>query len=331
MPVGAVVVTVPPQIVAEALATVRPVGRVSVNATPVRATVFAAGLVIVKVNDVVAFCAMLVGLKALAIDGGATTFRVAVLLVAPVPPSVELTAPVVLALAPAVVPVTFTENVQELLAAIVPPVRLIVPEPAVAVMVPLPQDPVRPLGVETTRPAGSVSLKATPVSPVALLFWMVKLRLVDPFNGMVAAPNVFVIVGGPTTVMDAFDVLPVPPFVELTVTLLFFTPVVVPCTLAETVQEAPAANVPPERATEDDPAVAVAVPPQLLLRPDGVATTRPAGKLSVNARPVKLEAVLLLVMVKVSDVVPFNGMVAAPKAFVMAGGLMTVSVAEEVD
>jgi hypothetical protein len=61
--------------------------------------------------------------------------------------------------------------VHEPLAASVPPVRLIVPEPAVAVMVPLPHAPVRPFGVETTRPAGNVSLKATPVAPtVALVF-----------------------------------------------------------------------------------------------------------------------------------------------------------------
>jgi hypothetical protein len=106
----------------------------------------------------------------LAIEGGATTFRVAVLLVVPVPPSVDVTAPVVLFLVPAVVPVTFTEKVQELLAAIVPPERLIVPEPATAVMVPLPQVPVRPFGVATIRPAGSVSLKATPVNAVVLGF-----------------------------------------------------------------------------------------------------------------------------------------------------------------
>ena len=52
-------VRVPPQTVAEALATVSPVGNVSVNATPVSGTAFAAGLVMVKVNEVVAFSAML--------------------------------------------------------------------------------------------------------------------------------------------------------------------------------------------------------------------------------------------------------------------------------
>jgi len=227
MPVGAVVVSVPPQTVAEEFATVRPVGSVSVNATPVSATVLAAGLVIVNVSDVVAFSAIDVGLKTLAIDGGAITVMLAEA-VPPVPPSVEVTALVVLFCKPAAVPVTFTENVQELFAAMVPPVRLIILVPAVAVIVPLPQEPISPLGVETTRPAGSVSVNATPVSAVALPFWMVKVRLVEPFSGMVAAPNAFVITGGPTTVIEALEVLPVPPFVELTVTLLFFTPAVVP-------------------------------------------------------------------------------------------------------
>ena len=105
IPVGAVVVSVPPQIVAEALATVRPVGRVSVNATPVRATVFAAGLVMVNVSEVVAFRAMLVGLNTFAIDGGATTLTLAEA-VPPVPPSVEVTFPVVLFCKPAAIPVT---------------------------------------------------------------------------------------------------------------------------------------------------------------------------------------------------------------------------------
>lgn len=168
IPVGAVSVSVPPQTVADAFATVRPVGIVSVNATPVSDTAFAAGLVMVKVSDVVAFCAMLVGLKPLAMDGGATTLTLAEA-VPPAPPSVEVTLPVVLFLAPAVVSVTFIENVQELLAAIVPPERLMVPPPAVAAIVPLPQVPVRPFGVETTSPAGSVSLNATPVSAVVML------------------------------------------------------------------------------------------------------------------------------------------------------------------
>ena len=84
-------------------------------------------------------------------------------------------------------------------------------------MVPPPQEPVSPFGVETTRPAGSVSLKPTPVSVVVvLLFWMVKVKLVEPFSGMLAAPKALMITGGATTVIDALEVLPVPPSVEVT-------------------------------------------------------------------------------------------------------------------
>jgi hypothetical protein len=237
IPVGAVVVSVPPQTVDVPFATVRPVGSVSVKATPVSGSTLAAGFVIVNVNEVVAFRAIVEGLNTLAMDGGASTCKTAVLLDAPVPPSVELTAPVVLLCAPAAMPVTLTENVQEPLAAIVPPLRLIVLVPAVAAMVPAPQVPVRPFGVETTKPAGSVSLNATPVNPtVAFGLLMVKLSEVEPFSGMVAAPNAFEIVGGATTVIEALEVLPVPAFVEVTWTLLFFTPAVVPWTLTETVQ-----------------------------------------------------------------------------------------------
>ena len=160
---------------------------------------------------------------------------------------------------------------------------------------------------------------------------MVKLRLVEPFSGIEAAPNDLMMTGGPTTVMLALEVLPVPPFVELTVTLLFLTPAVVPCTLTETVQLAPAASVAALKLTEEDPATAVAVPLQVVLMPLGVATTRPAGRLSVNAMPFNTEFTLLLVMVKVRLVVPFNGTVAAPNALVIEGGSMTVSVAEEVE
>src|SRR6185437_8593586 len=110
---------------------------------------------------------------------------------------------------------------------------------------------------------------------------MVKLNEVDPFSGMLAAPKALVMVGGPPTLTLAFEVLPVPPFVELTVTLLFLTPPVVPCTFRETVQLAPGARDAPDRLTVEDPAVAV--PPHVLFRFDGVATTKPAGRLLVNA------------------------------------------------
>ena len=120
---------------------------------------------------------------------------------------------------------------------------------------------------------------------------MVKVRLVEPFSGMLAAPNALIMTGGATTVMEALEVLPVPPSVEVTWTLLFFTPAVVPCTLTETVQLALAAKVPAERLILPDPATAVAVPPQVLFNALGVATTKPAGRLSVKAIPVRASVV----------------------------------------
>src|SRR5712671_885880 len=139
---------------------------------------------------------MLAAPNALMITGGATTVILA-LEVFPVPPSVEVTC-TLLFFTPAVVPVTFTLKVHEVLIASVAPARLTVPEPATAVIVPPPQLPVRPFGVATTKPAGSVSVNATPVSGMVLAagFVMVKLKLVEPLSGMVAAPNTLVIVGG---------------------------------------------------------------------------------------------------------------------------------------
>ena len=63
---------------------------------------------------------------------------------------------------------------------------------------------------------------------MVLGFVMVKLSEVEPFNGMLEAPKAFAMVGGATTVIEALEVLPVPAFVEVTWTLLFFTPAVVP-------------------------------------------------------------------------------------------------------
>ena len=140
------------------------------NATPVSETVLADGFVMVKLSEVVPFSAMPEAPNALLMDGGATTARLAEA-VPPLPPFVEATAPVVLFCAPAAVPVTFTEKLHELLATSVAAERLITLEPCVAVIVPPPQVPVRPLGVETKSPAGRVSLNAIPVRlSVVLLF-----------------------------------------------------------------------------------------------------------------------------------------------------------------
>src|SRR5215469_16696690 len=95
-------------------------------------------------------------------------------------------------------------------------------------------------------------------------------------------------VGGAITVTDAFAVLPVPAVVSLTVTLLFVAPALVPWTFNPTVQLAPGARLELARETEPEPAAAVAVPVQLLVKPLGVATTRPAGRVSVKVMPLSV-------------------------------------------
>lgn len=104
----------------------------------------------------------------------------------------------------------------------------------------------------------------------------------------------------------------------------------VPVTFRETAQEAPAARLAPDRVTEDDPVAPVAVPPHVLLRLFGLATTKPAGKLSVNARPFSVVFWLGLLMAKLRVVVPLSGTVAAPNVLATWGGLITVRLAEEV-
>jgi hypothetical protein len=120
-----------------------------------------------------------------------------------------------------VVPVTFTENVHDDPAAgdavSVPPERLMLPLPAVAVIVPPPQEPVTFGVAATTRPAGKLSVKPTPLRELKVFgLVIVKLMLVVPLSGIVLAPNDLAILGGETTVRLAEAVLPVPPLVELT-------------------------------------------------------------------------------------------------------------------
>jgi hypothetical protein len=132
----------------------------------------------------------------LVIVGGPITVSDAVLLVVVVGPlSFELIGPVVLFCTPGAMPVTLTENMQEPFAASVSPERLMTFVPAVAVIDPV-QVVLKPLGVDTTSPTGSVSLNEIPVSGVPFEFMRVKLRLVFPFTGIVDAPNAFLIVGG---------------------------------------------------------------------------------------------------------------------------------------
>jgi hypothetical protein len=321
----ATAIAVPPQLFESpfGVATTNPAGNVSVNATPASATEFAAGLVTVKVRDVVPFNTSVAAPKALAIDGGATTARLADA-VPPVPPFAEATAPVVLLSAPAAVPITFTVKLHEELAVKAAPDRVALLDPAVAVIVPPPQLPLKPLGVATTMPEGNVSVKPTPVSAVpALVFDTVKVNVVLPFNATLAAPNDFVMVGDPSTVTVAvLLVAPAPLWLEETApVVLAWAPAVIPTTLTPNVHDPLEAIVAPARLRLPVPAVAINVPPpQLPVKPFGVEINKPAGKLSLKATPVSdVTLAIGLVIVKLRVVEALSGIVAAPNVLLIVG------------
>src|ERR1700676_1259842 len=272
---------------------------------------------------------MLAAPKALAIEGGASTVTVAVLLTVPGPLSVEETGPVVLASAPGAVPVTLTLKVQEALAASVPPERTMLPEFDEAATAPAPQAPVSPLGVLTTRPAGRLSIKATPESGKVFGLVMVKVSEVEAFSRMAAAPKALVMVGGAATLMFAVAALPAPPLVELTVpVVLVKLPAAAPVTVTLNTHGVLTAMVAPARAMAVG-VVVVSVPPQTVA--EEVAIVRPVGSVSEKATPVRAAGLAAgLVMVKVSSVVPFNGMAAGLKVLAMAGGASTLMLAEAV-
>ena len=189
--------------------------------------------------------------------------------------------------------VTFTANVHDALGPSVAPARLRVFVPAGAVIVPPSHDPVRLLGVEITRPEGSVSKNVMPGSAKGFGLVIRKLNAVvspGPGNSSCESANAFVIVGGTPTATVAVAAKPMTPWVSVTVlVVLFWTPAAVPVTLMLKVQDAPAASVAPAppKLTEPDPAVAVIIPGgHDPLRPFGVDTIKPAGSVSVKARPV---------------------------------------------
>ena len=123
-------------------------------------------------------------------------------------------------------PVTLTENVHDEPAAgdavSVPPDKLTVDGlPGglliVAVMVPLPQEPVTVVDASFIPP-GSESVKATPLNALAVFGLVnVKLKVLLPFSGTFLGLNDLLIVGGASTVSVSEAVPPVPPSVELTV------------------------------------------------------------------------------------------------------------------
>ena len=218
----------------------------------------------------------------------------------PWPPSSEVTGLVMLVSRPVAGLVTFTVIMQVPLAGIVPTASAMEPDPDTAVIAP-PHVFVMPLGVATTKPMGNRSVNATWLrAVVALGLVIVKVKLVMPFTGSTATPKALLMVGGKATMVLAEAVLPLPPSMEVMAdAVLFFNPAVVPVTITESMQVVLAGSVAPVKLNEPAPPVAVTVVrPQVFTSPLGVATTNPAGSVSVNPTPVKA-TLLVLPMVNV--------------------------------
>jgi hypothetical protein len=209
--------------------------------------------------------------------------------------------------------VTLTETVHDEFTGTEPPARVITDEPAAETSVP-PQVFVT-LGVEATLiPGGSALLKPTPARATELAAGLaiVTVREVDAFAATLDAPKAREMVGGAATAIVAAAEVFCPASVDMA-QVFVFDPADVPVTFTEKLQDAEAARVAPESAMLPLEAVMVP-PPQEPVSPFGLATARPAGRVSVRLTPVILELPLLLLTVKVRLVEPFSGIVSAPKA-----------------
>lgn len=203
--------------------------------------------------------------------------------------------------------VTAKVTVQFPLFGIVMPLKLKAVAPADRVFGDVPTQ-VPPTAPPTALIFDKVSVNAAPVNaPVGLLLVKVSVTVDIPPEAIEVGAKALAIVGGAMTVMPALAVAPAPSSVVESGTELFFTPAVVPVTLTLNAQFEFAAKVAPERAIEPAPAFAVIVPPpHVPVRFGGVATTKPAGRVSVKLTLLSENAALLLVMVKLKEVVPFN-------------------------
>src|ERR1700744_5186563 len=125
---------------------------------------------------------------------------------------------------------TSKERVQLEPAAMLAPARTIEVPPAVRVGVP-PQLLTTPVGVEMTRPFGSVSTTPTPVRATVLLgFVNWKDKTTFWLSTVVVGLKVSSSVGGPTTIVESVpELAEAPP--PLTATLLEYVPTSVPLTL----------------------------------------------------------------------------------------------------
>ncbi len=206
------------------------------------------------------------------------------------------------------------------------------------------QVPAIPLGDATANPAGMRSVKARSEKVVAVFpLETLKVNVVAPFRLRLGAANDLDKLGGITTATVAVLLAaPGPVSFELIGPVTFTTSpaaaaMLVALRLSTMEQDPLAGSVAPERLIEDDPATAVTVPVQSLVRPLGEATTRPggaprpvAGRESVKEIPESARLGFGLLMLKKIETDPFSATLLALNALVMVGDVATMRVADAV-
>src|SRR5581483_2384788 len=119
-------------------------------------------------------------------------------------------------------------------------------------------------------------------------------------------------------------------FEEIGPVVFTLGPAVVAFRLTSIEHEPKAGRVAPVRLIDDEPATAVAVPPQLLLKLFGEATTSPEGNASVNEIPESDMFELGFLMVKKMETVPFRATLLALKNLLIVGANATLRFADAV-
>ena len=133
---------------------------------------------------------------------------------------------------------------------------------------------------------------------------------------------------GIRTCKVAVSVLPVPPVVEVTVTLFTLSPSVVGVTSTVTIQDPFGGREPPVRETNPVPGAAETLPPQVLVTLLDVATRSPGGIRSMNPMPARAVVVLGLVILNFIVGTAFCRTMVGVNDFAIMGGDITVKVPE---
>lgn len=205
----------------------------------------------------------------------------------------------------------------------VPSDNVIFEVPEVAVTLP-PQVDVISGGAAILKPDGKLSTTATPFR-AWIEFGLLRVRvnvveLLIPITGLL---KVFWITGGATTWIEAAALLPVPPFADVTGSVVFVkAPAATPRTSTDVVHEVPGMRVISDRLITEEPASADIEPLHVVDKLLGFAICSPGGRGSFIEIPVKATTLEDgFVKVRFSVTSPYRGMVGtSPKDLVTNGG-----------